>query len=127
MADGKSRTRTGKRLAKGCRSSIQEIVVVIEGIATGEESRKIVFRSNEIEVEAHLVRGQVCSRWSRRPARRRDVLDDDLGLFISLAVIADEEEQHVLLDRPAECSAEFVEVVWALPRPVAVIDECIRI
>src|SRR5262249_104107 len=35
---------------------IQEILIVVEGIAAGKEARKVILRSNEVKVEASLVR-----------------------------------------------------------------------
>src|SRR5215831_9227888 len=38
------------------RPSVQEILIVVEGIAAGKEAREVILRSNEIKVEASLVR-----------------------------------------------------------------------
>ena len=56
MADRSGFADTGKRLTKTGRPSIDEIIVVIEGIAAREESRKIVFRAKEVEIDAHFIR-----------------------------------------------------------------------
>ena len=60
---------------------------------------------------------------SQRGAGGSDVGSQNLVAGVALPVVAAEEEQLVLLDRPAQRAAELIEVVRALARAAALVGE----